>query len=315
MLLGSLVAACGEPRRPPAPVTIRSLTGPPLLIEEPAGPVVERRVIARVKTAALATDIDRVYFGDLTRDRLYAAPKRGGEKTWIGDRAPLAIALGERIAWIGAPGNVLLATRPGEQSSQLAKTRGLFTDVASDGRDILVTDAMKSGGVLLRYRGTLATRLATLDARPLELALDPQYAYVLSERAVHAVPRTYGAPRVVLEGNDLAGLEVSGGYLFTTAMVGPSRALLRSPAAGGEPVVLEGTVRAAPFAVFGDQVYFLDADQPAIRRVGVMGGPSGIIARAPELARISALDVDASGIYVATEDARGPVVLALPRPP
>lgn len=326
-------------------MTIRSLTGPPLLIEEPPPPLVERRVIARVRTAALATDFDNVYFGDLARDELYAAPKRGGDRVRIGDRAPLEIAVGERITWIGAPGNVVLETpegvRDGGAGAVLAQTTGAFTDVASDSRDVLVTDALRSGGVLMRMSsgaqsagaaGTdgrdgsatsraaaRAVRLAALDVRPRELAIDAANAYVLSERAVHAVPRTGGAPRLLLEGVDLAGLEVAGGFLFTTGKIGSSRALLRFSTAGGAPVVLEGSVREspapAPFALFAEEVYFVDAEQPELRRVAVTGGPSGMVARAPEVARATELVVDGSGIYLATEDEIGPVVLGLPRPP
>ena len=311
-LVTSLLAGCGGARTA-APVTIRSLTGPPLLIEPP--PLVERQVIARARTAALATDVDNVYFGDLARDELYAAPKRGGERIRIGDRAPLEIALGERITWIGAPGNILLAARPNGGSSVLIQTSGLFTDVASDSRDVLVTNAMEASGVILRMTGSTASSVATLDVRPLELATDSMTAYVLSDRAIHAVRRTGGAPRVVLEGVSLAGLEVAGGFIFATGMVGPSRALLRISTSGGEPVVLERAVRRAPFSVFAEDVYFLDADQPELRRVAVLGGPSGFVARAPELARVTELVVDASGIYLATEDEIGPVVLGLPRPP
>ena len=195
-LLVLLLAGCGRARAP-APVTIRSLTGPPLLIEPP--PLVERHVIARARTAALATDVDNVYFGDLATDELYAAPKRGGDRIRMGDRAPLEIALGERITWIGAPGNVLLAARPAGGSSVLIQTSGLFTDVASDSRDVLITDAMEASGVLLRITGTSAARVASLDVRPLELATDSMNAYVLSDRAIHAGPRTGGAPRGGLE--------------------------------------------------------------------------------------------------------------------
>ncbi len=294
-------------------MTIRSLTGPPLLVEPP--PLVERRVIARARTAALATDVDNVYFGDLATDQLYAAPKRGGDRISIGDRAPLEIALGERITWIGAPGNVLLAARPAGGSSVLIQTSETFTDLASDSRDVLITAATEASGVLLRISDSAASQVASLAARPLALATDSMNAYVLSDRAIHAVPRTGGAPRVVLEGVSLAGLEVSGGFIFTTAIVGPSRALLRTSTSGGAPVVLSHAVRGVPFSVFADDVYFLAADQPELRRVAVLGGAFGFVARAPELERAAELVVDGSGIYLATEDEIGPVVLGLPRPP
>jgi len=314
-LIAILLAGCARAAAP-GPVTIRSLRGPPLLIAEPPGAIVERRIIARVPTAALATDVDYVYFGDLARDELHAAPKRGGDHIRIGERAPLAIAIGERITWIGAPGNVVLASDVGGRergaSSVLMQTKGTFTDVASDSRVVLVTDAMRSGGVLAQ---SSSVRTA-LDVRPLELAIDAVNAYVLSERAIHAVPRTGGAPRVVLEGDDLSGLEVAGGFIFTTRQAGRSRELIRLPTTGkGAPVVLERAVRRAPFAVFAEEVYFLNGDQPELRRVAALGGPSGMVARAAELARATALVVDGSGIYLATEDEIGPVVLGLPRPP
>ncbi len=310
--IASMSLACGG-HTEVARVTIRSAAGPPLRIEEPP-PLEERRVIARVRTAALATDIDRIYFGDVARDELDAAPKAGGERSRVGIGAPLEIAVGERVDWIGAPGNVVMTMRPGEPSRVLLRTRGVFTDVASDGPDVFVTDAMQESGVLTRITNTKATRLARFDARPVELALDAMNAYVLFDSKVVAVPRTGGEPRTVFEGEALRGLDVSGGGVFTTAMVGPSRALIRQDVRGGRAVVLQHAVREGPFAVFAGQVYYLEAEEPTIRRVATNGGASGIVARAPELARVSKLLVDGSGIYLVTEDERGPLVLGLPRP-
>src|SRR5690348_14823509 len=79
LAFSSLFLGCHHEHEQTARVTIRSAAGPPLRIDEPP-PLRAERVVARVRATALATDIDRVYFGDPALDQLTAARKSGGHR-------------------------------------------------------------------------------------------------------------------------------------------------------------------------------------------------------------------------------------------
>jgi hypothetical protein len=76
---------------------------------------------------------------------------------------------------------------------------------------------------------------------------------------------------------------------------------VRGPKNGGYGTVLERAVRDAPIAVTATDVYYLEEDQPTLRRVATNGGGSSIVARGRELERVTAMAADASGVFVGTE--------------
>lgn len=308
------------PLPPPAAVELTDAPVPPSAVLDPV--IDEPVLLARATTWTLALDDRFVYYGDASANALRVVPKGGGPPITIGGNAPWGIALLPRsIAWIGAPGNVVLRGRVSAEPTRgpvdVLREGGVTTTLAARGEDLYLAEVDSAGGALLRMTKDGWTRLATLDAQPRALAVDDSHVYVQTSHAIERVPRT-GDKKVerVAVGVDVAHLAIDSGYVYTTARVGPMRSLVRAPKTGGELDVVEEGVRDAPIAVFGPHAFYFDANRPALRRVPKAGGPSEDAFVGPALWRITALALDASGIYVGTEaDGGGVLAAPLPREP
>lgn len=306
-LASTVLPGCGRqgPREPvaaPAPPGDAPRTTAAVLSPETAPTAL--RVVARAASRALAVDGDRVFFGDARTDALLAAPRGGGEPFVVGRRAPLDIALTPLdVVWIGSPGDVVLAAPRSGGSPRVLRDRGIFPAIAARGSDVFVLEASGAGGSLLRITGATAGHLADLDAAPRDLVVDDDHAYVLTAATVLQIPVPRGNPVLLTRGRDFAHAAMDGGYVYATADRGATaRTLVRIAKKGGAVTVLEHAVRDAPIAIHGPDVYFFDADQPMLRRVPRAGGASTIVARLEPLARVTALAIDASRIYVASAD-------------
>ena len=325
--LASGVSACarGAPMdvAPPSTATSASLTKPELVA---AGEVAVTgwRVLSRAHTEALATNDGRVYFGDEDSRGLFAVPKNGGDRIVIGLPAPRAIAFGAgSVVWIGEPGDLVVRAPRGGGPGEVIRRGGAytaFTALAADDADVFVGETTADGGELMRITGPTATLLAAFESPPRAIALDATDVYVQTAQKILRVGRKNGDVSVVTNGTALSRLAIDADGVYMTDRVGPSRAVLRVAKAGGAGSVLQHGVRDAPIAVLGSDVYYFEADQPTLRRVSARGGASTIVARARELARVTALAIDESGIFVGTVNeplrARGnqvgPAVVAMP---
>jgi osmotically-inducible protein OsmY len=279
------------------------------------------RVLSRASTRALATDEQRVYFGDERGGALFAVPKTGGERVAIGVPAPRDIVLDAgSVVWIGAPGNVVVRAPQTGGPGAVIRDRGTFTALAADGPDVYVAEATGAGGTLSRITGPKATAAAVFDTPPRALVMDDTHVYVQTPRQILRVARASGEVGVVLLGAALSRLALDQEAIYTTDEVGPSRAIVRVPKLGGKAVVLEHALRDAPIARFGDDVYYFEQEQPTLRRVSAHGGASTIVARSDDLAQVTALAIDPSGIFVGIErlpkperdDYAGGMVIAMP---
>jgi hypothetical protein len=260
------------------------------------------RVLSRASTRAIATDDRRVYFGDEVSGALYAAPKTGGDRVAIGVPAPAGIAFGAgSVVWIGEPGNLVLRAPRAGGPSEVIRDRGTFTAVAADGADVYVAEATGETGVLTRITGPTATRVALFDTPPRAIVMDETHVYVQTVGQVLRVSRATNEIRAVLVGTAFSRLALDRDAIYTTDEVGPSRAIVRAPKTGGSTTVLEHALRDAPIAVYRDEVYYFEQDQPTLRRTSTRGGASTIVARSNDLAHVTALAIDPSGIFVGVE--------------
>jgi hypothetical protein len=264
--------------------------------------VASRRVLAESGTPALAIDGARVYYGSAAEDSLLARPKKGGNPTVVGQPAPVAISAGDgALAWIGHPGDtVLRVTRVGDAPTKIGDG-GIFTAIAVNRGDVFVTEAADEHGLLKKLTGVNAGLVAELDAAPRSLAVDDDSLFVLSASTVSVIPRAGGKPRSLGTARDLAHAALDREFVYATAALGTSRAVMRVAKHGGDLTAVQLGVRNAPFAIFEGNLYYLDATEPAIRRVSSSGGSSTVVASDVALAQVNALAVDASGIYVGCE--------------
>lgn len=327
MLLVMLAASsvrCASPRQPSSTTTVTAATAPAVPPDRILAPVVEQPVLlSRATTWALALDPTFVYFGDAGANALRAVPKLGGPVTTIGRGAPWGIALTQRsVVWIGAPGNVVQERAPPpyaagaatDEPVEVLRTGGIFASIAADDDDVFVSEITGEDERVVRIHDGRSTPLAWFRNDPRAIALDARYVYIQTDDAIHRVPRGGGKRELVAKGFHLSRLVLDDGFVYTTAEIGPSRALARAPKTGGELTIIGYGVRDAPVAAFGHDVFYLDITQPTLRRVAKAGGPSTIVAREPALAHLNALAVDAAGMFVGTEDGGGGV-LAFPLSP
>jgi hypothetical protein len=264
-----------------------------------------RRVVADSSTRALAADKTRLYYGKAVDNSLYAIPKLGsGAPVVVGQPVPVEIAAADgTVAWIGNPGDaVYRVLRIGDVPAKLAEGK-VFTSIATSRGDVYVTETSETRGLVRQLTGLTAGVLAELDGAPRSLALDEESLYVLDATTVYAVPRAGGKPRrLAAGGNDLARAQLDREFVYATAEVGTSRAVVRVSKRGGEMATVEYGVRDAPIAVYDGYVYYVSAADPAIRRVPRGGGASFVVAHDDALTEVTALVVDAGGLYVACRD-------------
>ncbi len=292
--------------------------------ERVLAPVVERTILlSRATTWALALDASYVYFGDAATSTFGAVPKLGGKTERIGRGAPWAVALTPRaVVWIAAPGDAVLERPPPpyvasaarSEPAEVLRTGGVFSALAADASDVYVAESAGDENRVVRIHEGRSNTVASIDRRARALAIDDRHVYVLTDDAIHRISRAGGRRDVVAKGYHLARLVVDDGWVYTTAEMGPTRALARAPKTGGDLAIVEPGVRDAPIAAYGDEMFYFDIAQPELRRVAKAGGASAMVLQTPALARIDAMAIDASGIFVGTEG-EGGGVMAVPLAP
>lgn len=263
-----------------------------------------RRDLAASSTRALALDEARLYYGNAVEDSLLAIPKLGGAPVVVGQPVPVEVAARDGIiAWIGSPGDaVYRVLRIGDTPAKLAEGK-VFTSVATSRGDVYVTETAETHGLVRQLTGLTPGVLAKLDAAARSLAVDEASLFVLTATTVLAIPREGGKPKRLATGaNDLARAQLDREFVYATAEVGTSRAIVRVPKAGGPMMTVEYGVRDAPIAVFDGYVYYASVGDTAIRRVPRGGGGSIVVAYDEALNEVTALAVDATGIYVGCRD-------------
>lgn len=267
------------------------------------------RVLASVVSRAVATDEDHVYFGDLGDDGLFALAKRGGgEPVRIARRAPVRGALTvdrAQIVWIASPGDLVLRVPTSGGATTTLRDRGLFTDVAADGADVVFTEAASGGGGVLRVTGATAARIATLDASPRGVALGDADAFVVAGDKLLRVPRARGAVSVLAEAPSMASPVAAGDRVYVVAAgEGGEHVVLGVPRTGGRAAKVAARVHVrSPLAVHEGILYVIDGDRARLRAVTLATGADRVIAEHEALASAVALAADDDGVVVATDEA------------
>lgn len=303
----ALLAGCrAGPQRGAAEITGATMPG-----------VVNREVeLARVRTSTLAVDGTTVYYG--TADELRSVPKTGGASAVLGEPGPAEIVLTPAwIYWVSFARDRVLRVSHDPASRTAPETvleGGPFFALGADGRDVWLTSGESDTGVLLHLApGAGAVRVAAFDGRAEAIAITGDEVFVQTRGGLYRVPQFGPSAGRVWSGTDVSGLAVDDAFVYTSAQIGPSRALVRVPKQGGAVVELEHAVRDAPFALFGADILYFDADLPMLRRVTKRGGASTLVARSVALGEPTALVVDFTGIFVGSAYDGGRV-LALPVP-
>jgi hypothetical protein len=272
-----------------------------------------RRVLVRTVVHVLASDGDRVYYGDDGENALMAVPPEGGDPVLVARPAPFDLTLdGHAVVWIARPGNVVYRVARAGSAPASVGAPGSFTAVASGGRDVFVGESVATGGAVTRMSGTSMVRLATLEGPPRGVEVDDSFVYVVTAGDVTRIPRAGGPAQRLASVRDAAEPALDGDHLYATVASGQGRALVRVPKSGGPVVELVPAVRKGPIAVAGGQIYFLDPERPELLRIAAGGGRSTLVAREDAFAHVTALAVDDRRIYVGTERA-GLVALARAR--
>jgi hypothetical protein len=275
------------------------------------------RVIAKASARALALDAAHIYYGDSDDDGVYAMAKTGGEPLRIARHAPVsgALALEDgHITWIASPGDaVLRAPISGGAQPTTLRDRGIFGGVAAVGEDVFITEAVSAGGALIRVTGPTASRLAAFDGAPRAVMADKTHAYVVTASKILRTPHQRGELETIATGNRFTHAELDDAFVYVVAEVDKGRAVVRFPKAGGPLAVVARDVRDAPIEVEGGDLFFFDAVRPQLRSVRASGGESRIVAEDEGLGTVSALEADASTIYVAEGIHESGVIVAIPR--
>jgi len=290
---------------------------PPPVLVQPDASGKKPRVLARATSRALAIDATSIYFGNSDDDGIYAVAKEGGDATRLARRAPVAGAIavdGDSVSWIASPGDAVLkvSLREGGQPTTL-RDRGIFSDVASHGGDVFITEAIGAGGALLRVTGPTAARLATFDGAPRAVLADSTHAFVVTPTKILRTPHEKGALETVATGVGFAYPQMDDAFVYAVAEVGGARVVVRLPKSGGPMTTLARDVRDAPIEVEGGDVIFLDATRTQLRSVPKTGGEPRVIADDEAFASVTAVVADASAVYVATGARETGVILAVER--
>lgn len=275
------------------------------------------RVIAHASSYAIATDAERVYFGDAEDDGLFAVAKTGGERVRLARRAPTRGGLtvsAEILAWIATPGDTVLRSTPKEpDQTQVVRQAGIFAQLVESGGDILFTEAVGAGGALTRVTGTTAAKLATFEGAPRGLAIDATHAFIATPARLLRVPRERGEVESIATGMGFASVALDEQAVLVTTPMDDARAIVRVPKTGGPPAVVARGVGSAPIAVFAREVFHLDAAAPILRATSLATGATRIVSSGPMLERVTAMHADASGVYLATGEGEAAQIVAVSR--
>ena len=275
------------------------------------------RVVVKASARALALDAGHVYYGDSDDDGVYSVAPEGGAPLRIARHAPVAGAIalaGTSIAWIASPGDaVLRAPVAGGAQPTTLRDRGIFSDVAALGDEVFITEAIGAGGALLQVTGTSTSRLAAFDGPPRAVLVDKTYVYVVTPSRIVRTLHTRGELEVVGTGTRFTHSEIDEGFVYVVTDVDKGRGVVRFPKAGGAAAVVARDVRDAPIEVEGGDLLYFDATRAQVRSVAATGGDSRVVAEDEGLATVSAIEANATTIYVAEGVHETGVIVAVPR--
>ncbi len=297
-------AAVPEPPRPAEQTVVKS-NRPRVVVK------------ASARALAVAVDASHVYYGDSDDDGVYSVAAAGGAPLRIARHAPVAGAIalaGSSITWIASPGDaVLRAPVTGGVQPTTLRDHGIFSDVAALGDVVFITEAIGAGGALLQVTGTTASRLAAFDGPPRAVLVDKTYVYVVTPSRIMRTLHARGELEVVASGTRFTHCELDDGFVYVVTDVDKARGVVRFPKAGGASSVVAREVRDAPIEVEGGELLYFDAAHAQLRSVAVAGGQSRVVVDDEGLATVSALEADATTIYVAEGVHETGVIVAIPR--
>lgn len=275
---------------------------PPAFVPPPVN-AKKPRLVTHASTRALAVDATNLYYGDSEDDGIYALPKAGGEAVRLARHAPVAGAIAldaDSITWIASPGDAVLKIplHGGGQPTTL-RDRGIFSDVATVGGDVLVVEAVGAGGTLWRVTGATPSRIATFDGAPRTLMADATHAYIITPTKILRTPYPKGEIETIATGTSFGSAEMDDAFIYVVAAVDKSRAVARLAKTGGPMTTLVSGVRDGPIEVFGDEILYFDATRHALRAVPKTGGPSRLVVEDETLSGATAIEADGPTVYVA----------------
>lgn len=274
------------------------------------------QVLVKSSARALATDGERLFFGDLEDNTVVWMPAAGGERVRVAHRAPMSNGLvldGAGLAWIAAPGDTVMRVGTIDaRSPQTLRDRGVFVGIAASDGEVFFVEALGQGGALTRASSAGTARVVVFEASPRGVAVDKDYAFVTTARTILRVDRA-GRSTILANGSRFGAPVLDGDYLYATAaMPDETTVLVRLKKAGGPVEVVERNARDAPIAAHKGKVYFFDVARPALRRIRSDRSGSDVLVTDHVLARANAMAVDDRAIWVATGDGEEAVIVWTP---
>ena len=290
---------------------------PPRPTEQPSVKSDRPRVVAKASARALALDAGHVYYGDSDDDGVYSIARTGGAPVRIARHAPVAGAIaleGGAITWIASPGDaVLRAPVAGGMQPTTLRDRGIFSDVAALGDEVFITEAIGAGGALLRISGAATTRLAAFDGPPRAVMVDKTHVYVVTPTKIVRTLHSRGELEPVGTGTRFTHAEADDGFVYVVADIDKGRGVVRFPKGGGAASIVARDVRDAPIELEGGELLYFDGTRPQLRVVPAAGGESRVIVEDEGLGTVSAIEADATTIFIAQGIHESGAIVAVPR--
>lgn len=272
------------------------------------------RVFVQASSRALAHDAKNLYYGDNDDDGVFSIPKAGGTPVRLARHAPVAGALaldGDSITWIASPGDVVLRVSTSGGQPTTLRDRGIFADVASVSGDVFIAEAIGAGGALLRVTGATAARLVAFEGSPRVLLADATHAYVTTPTKVFRTPHVKGELETIATGVAFGSAESDDAFVYIVTEQDKARVVARFPKTGGPMSVVARDVRDGPIEIIGDELLYFDATKPQLRATRSSGGPARVVAESEAFAVVTALEADATTVYVATGSRERAAILAV----
>jgi hypothetical protein len=317
------VAGDRRPRRDDADASADAAAGasvpePPPASVRPVATGKKPRPFVRASARALAIDATSIYYGDSEDDAIYAMPKSNGGTVRLARHAPVSGAIavdGDSVTWIASPGDAVLKLplHGGPTQPTTLRDRGIFSDVATAGGDVFITEAIGAGGALLRVTGATAARLVTFDGAPRAVVADTTHAYVITPTKIFRTPHVKGELETIATGTAFANPQIDEGFVYVVGEVDRTRVVLRVPKAGGPSTTIARDVRDAPIEIEGGEVLFFDATRPQVRGVRASGGEPRIVVDDEILATATAIVADRTTVFVATGARESGLIVAVDR--
>ena len=290
---------------------------PPRVVAKPTLIGKQPRVFTKASTRVLAQDAVNLYYGDTEDDGVYSMPKAGGNAVKIARHAPVAGAIAleaDTVTWIASPGDaVLRASLRGGQPVTL-RDHGIFSDVATDGSDVYITEAIGAGGALLKVTGNgPAARVATFDGAPRVVMADATHTYIVTPTKVLRIAHAKPEVETIGTGSGFTFAEMDDAFVYIVAEDRRAGVIVKVAKAGGPLSTIAQNVRNAPLEVAGNDLYFFDANRSQLLVAPTSGGEARLVAEHDGLGAPSAIEADATTLYVATGSHESAVILAIDR--